>query len=201
YLSGFTAKFATWITRQVEEGDLINWLSHGFALSVNGYRDKLKASGITMANTGRVIQNWAVLVTVYRLVREFLMELDADDILPGWQDVIVETAQTVRQERASEVFLDLLGQLIAGGQAVLDDDMRNPRDPAPGTTKVGYRDEGYVYLLPEITHKEISKVQPLRFSTAAIGAQLREDGVLLPGTSSLTVQRRVKGNITRFWRL
>ena len=154
-----------------------------------------------MANTGRVIQNWAVLVTVYRLLREFLTELEADDVLPGWQDVIVETAQTVRQERASEVFLDLLGQLIAGGQAVLDDDMRNPRDPAPGTTKVGYRDEEYVYLLPEITHKEISKVQPLRFSTAAIGAQLREDGVLLPGASSLTVQRRVKGNTTRFWRL
>jgi hypothetical protein len=115
--------------------------------------------------------------------------------------MILETAQAVRQERASEVFLDLLGQLIAGGQAELDDDMRNPHDPAPGTTKVGYRDEAYVYLLPEITHKEISKVQPLRFTTAAIGAQLREDGVLLPGTSSLTVQRRVKGNTTRFWRL
>lgn len=201
YLPGFTAKFAAWIARQVEEGDLVNRLSHGFALSVNSYRDKLKASGITMANTGRVIQNWAVLVTVYRLLREFLMELDADDVLPDWQDVIVETAQTVRQERASEVFLDLLGQLIAGGQAVLDDDMRNPRDPAPGTTKVGYRDEDYVYVLPEITHKEISKVQALRFSTAAIGAQLREDGVLLPGSNSLTVQRRVKGNTTRFWRL
>lgn len=201
YLPGFTVQFATWIARQVDEGDLVNRLSHGFALSVNGYRDKLKASGITMANTGRVIQNWAVLVTVYRLLREFLIEMDADDVLPSWQDVIVETAQTVRQERASEVFLDLLGQLIAGGQAVLDDDMRNPRDPAPGTTKLGYRGEGYVYLLPEITHKEISKVQPLRYSTAAIGAQLKEDGVLLPGTSSLTVQRRVKGNTTRFWRL
>lgn len=201
YLPGFTVRFATWIARQVEEGDLANRLSHGFALSVNGYRDKLKASGITMANTGRVVQNWAVLVTVYRLVREFLTESDADVLLPSWQDVILETAQTVRQERASEVFLDLLGQLIAGGHVVLDDDMRNPRDPAPGTTKVGYRDEEYIYLLPEITHKEISKVQPLRFSTAAIGAQLREDGVLLPGTSSLTVQRRVKGNTTRFWRL
>ena len=36
-----------------------------------------------MANTGRVIQNWAVLVTVYRLLREFLMEPDADDVLPS----------------------------------------------------------------------------------------------------------------------
>ena len=58
--------------------------------------------------------------------------------------MILETAQTVRQKRASEVFLDLLGQLFAGGQEVLDDDMRNPRDPAPGTTKAGYRDEEYL---------------------------------------------------------
>ena len=140
-------------------------------------------------------------MTVYRLLREFLTELDADHVLPGWQDVIVETAQSVRQERASEVFLDLLGQLIAGGQAMLDDDMRNPREAGPSVTKLGYRDGEFVYLLPEITHKEVSKVQPLRFTTAAIGAQLKEDGVLLPGTNSLTVQRRVKGNTTRFWRL
>ena len=129
------------------------------------------------------------------------MELDADYVLPSWQDVILETVQTVCQERASQVFLDLLGQLLAGGQVMLDDDMRNPREPAPGTAKVGYRDSEYVYLLPEITYKEISKVQPLRFTTTAIGAQFKEDGLLLPGTKNITIQRRVKGNTTRFWRL
>ena len=138
HLPGFTAQFAAWIAQQVEEGDLENRLSREFASSVQGYRDKLKSSGITLANTGRVIQNWAVLVTVYRLLREFLMARDADDVLPSWQDVIVETAQSVRQERASEVFLDLLGQLIAGGQAMLDDDMRNPREAATG------RDEAWL---------------------------------------------------------
>ena len=48
---------------------------------VKGYHDKLEASGITMANTRCVIQNWSVLVTVYRLLREFLMEYDADGVL------------------------------------------------------------------------------------------------------------------------
>jgi hypothetical protein len=201
YLSGFTVEFVAWIARQVEEHDLVGDIARRFAASAEGYRKKLAMLTGSQANTGRIVQNWAVLVTVYQLLRKFLEEKEADEVLPGWQDVILETAQAVRQERASQMFLDLLGQLLAGGQAMIDEDMRNPRDPAPGVAKVGYRDGGYVYLLPEIAHKEICKVQPLRFTTAAIGAQLKEEGLLLPGTNSLTVQRRVRGGTSRFWRL
>lgn len=203
HLSGFTVKFAAWIAQQVEEGDLINRLAREFALSVSGYRDKLKASGMAMSNTGRVIQNWAVLVTVYRLLREFLTAHDADDVLPGWQDVIVETAQSVRQERASEVFLNNLSQLLASGDVMLATDTRNPEEPRPGTTLVGYRDAQYIYLLPEVAFREVNRVQPLRFNVAAIGSQLREDGVLVPldGDRHLTIQIRVRGNRARVWRL
>ncbi|MBI5961611.1 MAG: primase C-terminal domain-containing protein [Chloroflexi bacterium] len=201
HLSGFTVEFAAWIARQVENNDLVADIARRFATSAEGYRKKLALLSGSQANTGRIVQNWAVLVTIYQLLRKFLEEKEADDVLPGWQDVILETAQAVRQERASQVFLDLLGQLLAGGQAMIDEDMRNPRETAPGVAKVGYRDGGYVYLLPEIAHKEICKVQPLRFTTAAIGAQLKEEGLLLPGTNSLTVQRRVRGGTSRFWRL
>lgn len=155
HLSGFTVEFAAWIARQVEDYDLVADIARRFAANVEGYRQKLAALGGSQANTGRIVQNWAVLVTVYQLLRQFLEEKEADDVLPGWQDVMLETAQAVRQERASEVFLDLLGQLLAGGQVILDDDMRNPREPVPGKVKVGYRDGGYVYLLPEIAHREI----------------------------------------------
>jgi hypothetical protein len=201
HLSGFTVEFAGWIARQVEEYDLAGDIARRFAASADGYRKKLNMLGGSQANTGRIVQNWAVLVTVYQLLRKFLEDKGAEEVLPGWQDVILETAQAVRQERASQVFLDLLGQLLAGGQAMIDDDMRNPREPAPGVAKVGYRDGEYVYLLPEIAHKEICKVQPLRFTTTAIGAQLKEEGLLLPGTNNLTVQRRVRGGTSRFWRL
>lgn len=203
YLSGFTVKFAAWIAQQVEEGDLISRLAREFALSVSGYRDRLKASGMAMSNTGRVIQNWAVLVTVYRRLWQFLDAHDAADVLPGWQDVIVETAQSVRQERASEVFLNGLSQLLASGEVMLATDTRNPEEPRPGTTLVGYRDAEYIYLLPEVAFREVNRVQPLRFTVAAIGSQLREDGVLVPGNSSshLTVQVRVRDTRARLWRL
>jgi len=203
HLPGFTVQFAAWIAQQVENGDLVNRLSRGFALSVEGYRDKLRGEGITLANTGRLIQNWAVLVTVYRLLREFLMARDADDVLPSWQDVIVETAQSVRQERASEVFLNNLSQLLASGDVMLATDTKNPPEPRPGTTLVGYRDAQYIYLLPEVAFNVVNRMQPLRFTASAIGSQLREDGWLVPysGDRHLAIQIKVRDNKVRVWRL
>ena len=148
-----------------------------------------------------MVQNWAVLVTVYQLLRDFLIELNADHLLPAWQDSIVETVQAVQQERAGQIFLNLLGQLVAGGQCVIADSLRNPNDPAPGATIIGYRDQGFVYLLPEIAYREVSKVQPLKFTAHAIGSQLKEEGILIPGNTNLSVQRTVRGGVVRLWRI
>jgi ABC-type Zn2+ transport system substrate-binding protein/surface adhesin len=70
-------------------------------------------------------------------------------------------------------------------------------------TVIGYRDARYIYLLPEVAYREVNRVQPLKFTVAAIGTQLREEDVLVPGNSSshLTVQMRVKDNRVRLWRL
>jgi hypothetical protein len=200
-LSGFTAHFASWVAGRADSGGLTKELAKGFETSVQGYRDKLNAVIGRRANTGRMIQNWAVLVTVYRLIRQFLLEHDADDVLPGWQDAIVETVRAVQDERAGQVFMDTLGQLLASGQVMLAADMRNPEEPRPGTTIVGYLDGQHVYLLPEIAYREVNRGQPLKFTTTAIGAQLKEEGWLIPGANNLTVQRRVRGIATRFWQL
>lgn len=127
--------------------------------------------------------------------------MDEDYLLPAWQAVIVESVRTLRQERASEVFLAILGQLIAGGQAALDDDMCNPREYLSGVTVVGYKHDGFVYLLPDVTLREVNKIQPLKFTTTAIGMQLQEDGLLIPGKSNLSVQKSVRGSVIRLWRL
>jgi hypothetical protein len=201
HLPGFTAHFASWIAKQLEQGDLKADIASRFSSNMRGYREKLAGEVGGQSNTGRVIQNWAVLVTVYQMLSCFLSEMDEDYLLPAWKDAIVESVRTLRQERASEVFLDILGQLIAGGQVVLDDDMKNPREYPPGLTVVGYKDEGFVYLLPEIAHREVNRVQPLRFTVTAIGMQLREDGILIPGPNNLSTQKRVRGGRVRFWQL
>jgi len=186
---------------QADEGTLVRELENRFESNVKGYRDNFTSKLGRQTNTGRMVQNWAVLVTVYQMLSRFLSEMDANYLLPAWQDAIVESVRTLRQERASEVFLDILGQLIAGGQAVIDDDMKNPREYPPGVTVIGYKDEGFVYLLPEIAHREVNRVQPLRFTVAAIGMQLREDGILIPRPNNLSVQKRVRGGRVRFWQL
>jgi hypothetical protein len=200
-LPGFTAHFASWVAKQLESGNLKEDIANRFSQNVKGYKAKLAAEIGRQSNNDRVVKNWAVLVTVYQLLSKFLQEMDEDYLLPGWQDVIVDTIRTLRQERASEVFLDILGQLIAGGQAVIDDDMKIPREYPPGVTVVGYKDEGFVYLLPEIAHREVNRVQPLRFTVTAIGMQLREDGLLIPGPNNLSTQKRVRGGRVRFWQL
>jgi len=201
HLSGFTARFIQWIAMQADEGTLVRELENRFESNVKGYHHNLTSKLGRQTNTGRMAQNWTVLVTVYQMLSRFLAEMDEGYLIPAWRDAIVESVRTLRQERASEVFLDILGQLIASGQAVIDDDMRNPREYPPSVTAVGYKDEGFVYLLPEITHREVNRVQPLRFTVTVIGMQLKEDGLLIPGPNNLSTQKRVRGGRVRFWQL
>ena len=200
-LTGFTAHFASWVAKQLETDDLKEDIATRFSKSKKGYTDQLTSKLGKQSNTDRVVKNWAVLVTVYQLLSKFMTEMDEEYLLPAWEDVIVESVRTLRQERASEVFLDILGQLIAGGQAILDDDMRNPGEHPSGVTVVGYKNDGFVYLLPDVTLREVNKIQPLKFTTTSIGMQLKEDSLLIPGKSNLSVQRSVRGSVIRLWRL
>jgi hypothetical protein len=81
--------------------------------------------------------------------------------------------------------------------------MKQPEEPRPGVTVIGYRDAHYIYLLPEVAYREVNRVQPLKFTVAAIGTQLREDRHLVPGNSTnhLTMQMRVRDGRVRVWRL
>jgi hypothetical protein len=79
--------------------------------------------------------------------------------------------------------------------------MKNPHEHPSGVTVVGYKDDGAIYLLPEIAFKEVNKVQLLRFTVTAIGMQLKEDGILIPGPNNLSTQKRVRGGRVRFWKL
>jgi hypothetical protein len=200
-LPAFTAAFIQWLACRADAGTLNDDLAQRFAVSAQGYAAKVHARLGRQASAGRMIGNWAVLVSVYQLLNAFLTERDADDALPPWQDAIVATLQAVQHERAGQVFIDLLGQLVAGGQCVIDPDIRHPREHAPGTAVIGYREDDLVYLLPDLVLREINRTHPLRFTRAAIGSQLREDGLLIPGRDNLTVQRSVRGHVIRLWRL
>jgi len=109
--------------------------------------------------------------------------------------------QAVQQERAGQVFLDKLTQLIASGRVMFANNMQHPEEPRPGVTIIGYVHEAHVLLLPDIAFQEVARGGSMKFSATDIGKQLREDGWLIPGANNLTVQRRVRGLPTRFWQL
>jgi hypothetical protein len=203
-LTGFTAHFASWIAQQVETGTLQEDISQYYEQSIQGYRKKIQqqVKG-NRANTGRLVSNWATLVTAYQVLSQFLKDMDDNYQLPVWQDSIEETIQSVRSERASEVFLDVLGQLIASGEVILAENRQNPVEPPPGKTIIGYKDSEFIHLLPEIAFRAVNRVQALKFTASAIGSQLKEDGILLThnGGRNLTVRVRVRGNRIRAWRL
>ncbi|MCB9453322.1 MAG: DUF927 domain-containing protein [Anaerolineaceae bacterium] len=200
-LPGFTAHFASWVACQLDGDDFRMEIAGRFSQNLKGYTAKVTAA-LGKANAhDRAVKNWAVLVTVYQALSNFIDAMDGDYLLPAWQDCIVETVRSLREERASEVFLNVLGQLIGSGQCLIEPSLRVQGETAPGHTVVGYRDESFLYLLPDVALREVNKVQPLSFSSHAIGSQLREDGLLLPGKINLTVQKSVRGSVIRLWRL
>jgi len=95
-LPGFTAHFASWVAKQLETGDLREEIATRFSNNVKGNKAKLAAKIGRQSNNDRVVKNWAVLVTVYQLLSNFLAEMGEDYLLPVWQDVIVDTVRTLR---------------------------------------------------------------------------------------------------------
>ena len=103
YLSTFTAAFIQWLARsRADAGYAHRLISQNVSREFAGLREKLQATLGRQANTGRMVNNWAVLVTVYQLLREFLSERDADDGLPLWQDAIVETVRQCSRSARDE---------------------------------------------------------------------------------------------------
>jgi hypothetical protein len=202
HLPGFTVQFIQWLARQADDKGFARRLADKLVTNTDAYETYLNTTLGSLAHTGRMERNWGLLLTVYQLLGDFLAERGAADVLPTWQDAILETVRLVQQERAGDAFIQALDQLLASGEADITAS-RHPVEPKPGVTIVGYEDEHFVYLLPEIAYREVMRIHPLKFSTAAIGSQLKEDGWLLPGSSDshLTMQIRVRGRRVRVWRL
>jgi hypothetical protein len=199
-LPGFTAHWARWVASQVGDGTFAKVVASIYEAHVKAYRELLTKRLGKQANTGRVIGNWAALRTVYDLIKRFLKEQSAESMLPAWQDSIVETAKAVQEERAGQVFIDTLGQLIASGDVRLID-VESTEEVRPGAPIVGYLDHAHVYLLPEISLREVKPTQSLNFTTKSIGDQLRDEGWLLPSSTDerLTIQRRFRGHRAWVW--
>jgi hypothetical protein len=198
YLPGFTAHLAQWIATQAETADFQHDIAERYRTVYDGYKDHLATMDISADAAKRVVTSWVVLNVVYQLLRQFLMTHDADDALPGWKHRAVESARAMQDERVSTLYLDLVLQIRASGRGAIPD-LDRAEDAPPNVPILGYKQAGYVYLIPDVAYREVSRMHPLNFSVQAIGNQLKEDGLLMAGESNLSVQKRLNGARVRVW--
>lgn len=198
----FTRHLIQWIASH--EGALKRELLTLYNETTKHYRVKLESLS-KQANTGRMIQNWAVLGVSYYVAKKFLAEHQRKEVLPDWSDSLLESIQTVQAERAGTIFLDVLTQLIDSGKAHLDNDLKMDSITSPGQVRVGWwpkDDRSFVYLIPDVAYGVVNVLVEMSFSKQAIAGQLAEDRILIAGTEDrYTTRIRIDNRQTRVWKL
>lgn len=116
-------------------------------------------------------------------------------------------AERVETERPGIKFLQVMGVLLAQDKVVLllrigDDGEK----PAPHQELIGYRDENYVFLLPEAAHKAFVEFcrrqgQPCAWNSLAIRKDLERLGLLDHTDGRLTDVGRLSSRVTRVLRI
>lgn len=105
-------------------------------------------------------------------------------------------AREMEGEKPTRIFLDTLAELLRSRQVAVKDLLLDEKGPFPADRMVGYRDNGYYYLLPNLAFKEVSRVcreegHEFPISLKALYKHLRADG-MLPGVKDGENPARVK---------
>ncbi|HRT94008.1 MAG TPA: CHC2 zinc finger domain-containing protein [Planctomycetota bacterium] len=206
YYRGVTARYIAWTQRQSEDDIL--------AL-VNRHYNELDAhiGRLAIENRPRIIQNFALSMTGLHLFLSFLEESGVADEafivdllrqhLGRVRLAVREMGETIRGEKASEIFLATLKSLIASQEVLLAKvfpvatkdatfDFAEGQ-PLHGTV-VGYVDEAHVYIDTVAAMKKVKEARqregsPLQFSAKAITGQLLGDGLIEPNNDEHAATR------------
>lgn len=165
-----------------------------------------------LENRPRIIQNFALSMAGLHLCLNFFEDHGvADnsfitDLIQAHRDrvrlAVVEMGATVREEKASEIFLSTLKSLItsqevalAGVEPVFGREATFTFSPdKPQGTIVGYVDEEHVYIETGTALKKVKEARqregsPLQFSAKAITGQLLSDGLIEVNSSDCAASR------------
>ncbi len=174
------------------------------ARSYRGRRSALgsRVAGCGGANPNRIAQNLAMNAAAFEALVGWLQSegvIDAGeasrrlDVYDLVIDALIDgMTQTVRQERASTIFVETLSELVSNRQFVI----LNGRDAEAesGQKVLGWVERGTVYLLPEASFKAVDDIHPLHITARALHQQLETDGMLaVRDDDQLTVRKRFQG--------
>jgi hypothetical protein len=192
WLEGAEGKKAAQVGREVFESRRSFWIGELAARSPNS------------ANTLRVASNlasneaaWAVM-SEHPLLHDFTQR-HAKAYAEGMGQIAGTMAELTVVTLEAVRFIDGLRQLLASAQAVL-----TPRNTVGvhSSAHIGWRDaNGDALLLPRVARKKVGGFlgeEALgRLSDRTLYSQLRELGVIVPGTNTTTRAVRIDGQVRR----
>jgi len=191
---GLMAHYVAW-TQRVSDEQLLD--------IVASYYSRLDASlgSAQIENRPRILQNFALMLTGLNLALSFFedhgvvtaveAEAHVSEHLNWAAGAMLDTAEAVRNERTSVIFIDVLSSLIATGRLTIGQLLPTGagrysyRSDRPLSTAVGYLAGDDVYILRDVAMKEVSEFlsrggRSLNHSAKGISAQLLADGLIVP---------------------
>lgn len=128
----------------------------------------------------------------YSSMLRYLRDMDVltteqmvSEISDGWRillDAGKAQAKEMSEDKPTQRYLDILGELIRSGQLVMVEKGKHPHN---GQKVVGYKDLEYYYFLNELAYLEVAKFCNYQGSSFALGRrqlekQLMEEGLCVP---------------------
>lgn len=207
--SAITARYISWVMTQDMEilQSEYDQLVDTFLVGIEGETNDL-----------RIAQNCAQNAMGFRSLMQYFLSADVIDEaektrlvelhLAGLMELRDEIVHTVKDEKASNQFLSLLGSMIRNDEARLDgyvvaDGLLSTSDryaPVVGMQKDSR--DAHVFIFPKKAYEAIQAAYPnhrLGHSVAAIGKQLKQDGLIRSRDNRLQTQVRYKRGREYCW--
>lgn len=205
YLRKAMSEYIEWLSRRADS--LIGELPERYV------RLRRQAASETSGDAhGRAAEAVAHVMLGYEMMLDYMVSIGAitqpradEEKKEAWSVIMYNSRSQTdesREARPVNMYLTAVQQLLASKQATV----RELGTEHPGATppsSIGYCDQQYYYLLPDITFARVCKLytdQAVTFplGKAALYKQLRTEGVIVPdGNGNPTRPKRIGGGLQR----
>lgn len=159
-----------------------------------------------MGAIAHLMLGWEIMLTYGYTLGEITREQLPLEIDRAWRQLIqsgTQQAKEAQEDTPENAFLDCIRELLGSKNAYVKDLSANAEPgPSGGPGMIGYRDEMYYMLLPEMCYKAVSETyvrQGTQFplSKRGILRALREAGVTEADEGGVTRVKRINGRNQR----
>lgn len=208
YLRKAMAEYIAWLSRRVD--NLPSMLMEKYSRLI----DKAQQSAASDAH-GRAAEAVAHVMLGYEMMLDYMVDIGAmtkdgaeKEHAEAWAVILRNSRQQTdeaREDRPVNMFLTAVQQLLASHQATTRD-LADINQGVIPPSSIGYRDQQYYYLFPDVTFSRVCKLysdQAMVFPLGknALFRQLKNEGVIVPDSQGkCTRNKRVGvGNPRMLW--